>query len=57
MKPRKTVDLIATNLLSTHPNAGGLMKRAYSLPVFLLLRLSTHPNAGGLMKLSTPTSC
>ncbi len=37
--------------LSTHPEAGGLMKPT-SPPLLLLLfiYLSTHPEAGGLMK-------
>jgi hypothetical protein len=38
--------------LSTHPTAGGLMKRSsfYKFRLTGICKLSTHPTAGGLMK-------
>ena len=50
MKLNKLSRLLKLSRLSTHPNAGGLMKLQNFPPPLTNFQLSTHPNAGGLMK-------
>ncbi len=50
MKPSKIPKSSRWSKLSTHPEAGGLMKLKNARITGLRVSLSTHPEAGGLMK-------